>query len=386
LKALVVGGGIAGLGTALALAGDGWDVEVLERSPVLRAGGYMMNILGPGFTAAETLGLVPELRPKSLGAFATRLVDREGRTRVTMPASFAEGARGTRSLSLFRGDLEESLYEAAAQHADIRFGTGVTAVVSSPEGATATLTDGSTATVDLLVGADGLDSTVRTLAFGDGHRVDRPYVLAACKLPESPATVLTDSATTVIDLGRTMGIVNLGDDGACAFFAWRCEDPEAELAAGVVASLEQQFSDFGGSAREIFAQIAGSPSTTYFDRVSQIIMPRWSTGTTVLVGDAAWCTSLFAGYGGSLALHGAQALRETLSGSSTPAELPARLEAWEKELRPLVEKRQKEAGQGERYFSPTSRAAIRINELIVRAMLLPGISTLIQRTIQRKKF
>ncbi len=382
----MVGGGIAGLGTALALAGDGWDVEVLERSPVLRAGGYMMNILGPGFTAAETLGLVPELRPKSLGAFATRLVDREGRTRVTMPASFAEGARGTRSLSLFRGDLEESLYEAAAQHADIRFGTGVTAVVSSPEGATATLTDGSTATVDLLVGADGLDSTVRTLAFGDGHRVDRPYVLAACKLPESPATVLTDSATTVIDLGRTMGIVNLGDDGACAFFAWRCEDPEAELAAGVVASLEQQFSDFGGSAREIFAQIAGSPSTTYFDRVSQIIMPRWSTGTTVLVGDAAWCTSLFAGYGGSLALHGAQALRETLSGSSTPAELPARLEAWEKELRPLVEKRQKEAGQGERYFSPTSRAAIRINELIVRAMLLPGISTLIQRTIQRKKF
>jgi 2-polyprenyl-6-methoxyphenol hydroxylase-like FAD-dependent oxidoreductase len=387
VKALVVGGGIAGLGTALALAGDGWDVEVLEKAPVLRAGGYMMNILGPGFTAAETLGLVPGLQTKSLGSFATHLVDREGRTRVTMPASFAEGARGTRSLSLFRGDLEESLYEAASQLVDIRFGTGVTAVESSTDGAVATLTDGSTKSVDLFVGADGLDSTVRALAFGDGYRVDRPYVLAACKLPASPSSVPVDSATTFIDLGRTMGIMNLGDAGACAFFAYRCEDPDAELGAGVVASLQQHFSDVtGGGAPEVLGQIAGSPSTAYFDRVSQIVMPRWSTGTTVLVGDAAWCTSLFAGYGGSLALHGAQALRETLAGSSSPSEIPARLETWERDLRPPVEKRQKEASQGERYFSPTSRTAIRMNELTVRAMLLPGVRGLVQRAIQRKKF
>lgn len=386
MKALVVGGGIAGLGTALALAGDGWDVEVLEKSPVLRAGGYMMNILGPGFTAAETLGLVPELRPKSLESFATRLVDRDGHTRVTMPASFAEGARGTRSLSLFRGDLEESLYDAASTLVDIRFGTGVSAVEPSADGAVATLADGSTESVDLLVGADGLDSTVRTLAFGDGYRVDRPYVLAACKLSESPSSVPTDSATTFIDLGRTMGIVNLGDDGACAFFAYRCEDPDAELDAGVVPSLQAHFSDVGGGAPEVLGQIARSPSTTYFDRVSQIVMPQWSTGTTVLVGDAAWCTSLFAGYGGSLALHGAQALRDTLSGCSAPSEIPSRLEAWERDLRPPVEKRQKEAGQGERYFSPTSRAAIRMNELTVRAMLLPGVRGMVQRAIQRKKF
>lgn len=386
MKALVVGGGIAGLGTALALAGDGWDVEVLEKSPERRVGGYMMNILGPGFAAAETLGIVPQLRPKSLGSFATNLVDREGNTRVTMPASFAEGARGNNSLSLFRGDLEEALFEAVSPLVDIRFGSSVTAVESSPDGSVATLTDGSTRSVDLLVGADGLDSTVRSLAFGDGYRVDRPFVLAACKLPEIPSSVPMDSATTFIDFGRTMGIVNLGEHGACAFFAYRCEDPEAELASGVGASLKEHFSDVAGSAPEVLAQIAGSPSTTYFDRVSQIVMPEWSTGTTVLVGDSAWCTSLFAGYGGSLAMHGAQALRETLSGSGKVSELPGRLQTWEQSIRPRVEKRQKEASQGERYFSPTSKGAIRMNELMVRTMLLPGVTKLVQRAIRRKKF
>lgn len=386
MKALVVGGGIAGLGTALALAGDGWEVEVLEQSPSLRSGGYMMNILGPGFTAAETLGLVSRLRSRALGSFATQLVDRKGRPRVTMPASFAEGARGERSLSLFRGDLEDALFKAASAHVDIRFGMGVTAVSPSTEGTVATLTDDSTISVDLLVGADGLNSTVRTLVFGDGYRVDKPYVLAACKLAESPSAIPLESATTFIDLGRTLGVVNLSADQACAFFAYRCQDPAAELNAGVVASLRRHFSDVQGAAPEVLGQIAKCPSTTYFDRVSQVIMPRWSKGTTVLVGDAAWCTSLFAGYGGSLALHGTQALAESLSGSKSPIELPARLVTWERALRPLVEKRQKEFRHSERYFSPTSRAAIRMNEMTVRAMLLPGIKTLVQRAIQRKKF
>jgi 2-polyprenyl-6-methoxyphenol hydroxylase-like FAD-dependent oxidoreductase len=386
VKALVVGAGIAGLATALRLGRDGWDVEVLERSPVLRSSGYIMNVMGPGFTAVETMDLVTKLRPKSLGSFASHLVDQDGATRVMMPASFAESARGERALSLFRGGLEETLYEAASEVADIRFGVGVSAVESSEEGARATLTDGSSATVDLLVGADGLDSTVRNLAFGDGYGVDRPYVLAACRLPESPASVPTDSSATFIDIGRTVGVINLGDDGSCAFFSYRCEDPGAELSRGVAPSLRVHFSDVGGSTPEVLGQIERSPETTYFDRVSQVVMPRWSDGTTVLVGDAAWCTSLFAGYGGSLALHGAQSLGDNLAGCVAPSEIPARLAEWEEGLRPRVEKRQKEAARGERYFSPTSRAAIRMNELTVRAMLLPGVRGIMQRAIRNRKF
>lgn len=386
MRALVVGAGIGGLATALRLGRDGWDVQVLERSTVLRSTGYIMNVLGPGFTAAETMGIVSGLRSRALPSFASHLVDRDGASQVTMPASFAEAARGERALSLFRGDLEEALYDSASTVADIRFGASVAAVESSEDGARVALTDGSTMRVDLLVGADGLDSTVRNLAFGDTYRVDRPFVLAACRLPEGAPSVPIDSATTFIDIGRTVGTINLGDDGACAFFAYRCDDPGAELDAGVASSLAARFSDVGGSTPDALRQIAHSPETTYFDRVSQVVMPRWSDGNTVLVGDAAWCTSLFAGYGGSLALHGAQALGESLAGCTRPSDIAARLVDWEEDLRPPVEKRQKEASQGERYFSPGSRAAIRMNEVTVRAMLLPGVRNIVQRAIKRKKF
>jgi 2-polyprenyl-6-methoxyphenol hydroxylase-like FAD-dependent oxidoreductase len=345
-----------------------------------------MNVLGPGFMAAETMGIVAGLRTKALKSFASHLVDRDGASRVTMPASFAEAARGERALSLFRGDLEEALYDSAATVADIRFGASVSAIQSCEAGAQVTLTDGSSIRVDLLVGADGLDSTVRNLAFGDTYRVDRPYVLAACRLPKDAASVPIDSAMTFIDIGRTVGIINLGDDGACAFFAYRCDDPGAELDAGVASSLMARFSDVGGSTPDALRQIEQSPETTYFDRVSQVVMPRWSDGNTVLVGDAAWCTSLFAGYGGSLALHGAQALGERLAGCAGPSDIPPRLADWEKALRPPVEKRQREACQGERYFSPGSRTAIRMNEVTVRAMLLPGVRNIVQRAIKRKKF
>ena len=78
LRIVIAGAGIAGLATALRLHRDGHRVLVAERAPARRTGGYLVNLLGPGFDAAERLGLVPALRERDQGIFTSLLVRADG--------------------------------------------------------------------------------------------------------------------------------------------------------------------------------------------------------------------------------------------------------------------------------------------------------------------
>ena len=94
---------------------------VVERAPQRRSSGYMVNLLGSGYDAAERLGLIPALSERAVGLFTTVLVRADGRPKLTMPSTFAEAALGARTVMVFRGDLEATLYEAAREHAEFRF-------------------------------------------------------------------------------------------------------------------------------------------------------------------------------------------------------------------------------------------------------------------------
>lgn len=112
-------------------------------------------------------------------------------------------------------------------------------------------------------------------------------------------------------------------------------------------------------------------------------MDRWSQGRVVLLGDAAWCVTVFAGYGAALALalDGADRLGTALAAHGD--DIPAALEAWETTLRPEVAKRQALARKGISRFAPPSRAQVWAGELMLRAIQLPGIRSLVRRSIQR---
>ena len=133
-RAVIVGSGIAGLAAALRLGRDGWRPLVVERAPQRRSSGYMVNLLGSGYDAAERLGLIPALSERAVGLFTTVLVRADGRPKLTMPSTFAEAALGARTVMVFRGDLEATLYEAAREHAEFRFGTTVSAIGRRPTG------------------------------------------------------------------------------------------------------------------------------------------------------------------------------------------------------------------------------------------------------------
>jgi nucleoside-diphosphate-sugar epimerase len=94
-RVLIAGAGIAGLATALRLQRSGWDTLVVERSATRRAGGYMVNLLGSGYDAAQRFGILPALQVRDLGAFTSILVKADGRHKFTLPDSIARAALGS---------------------------------------------------------------------------------------------------------------------------------------------------------------------------------------------------------------------------------------------------------------------------------------------------
>jgi 2-polyprenyl-6-methoxyphenol hydroxylase-like FAD-dependent oxidoreductase len=379
--AIVVGAGIAGLAAALRLHRAGWRAVVVERAHGRRSSGYMLNLLGSGYDAVERLGLLPALAERDLGAFTSVLVRADGSAKFTVPQAIVEAAQGARAMSVFRGDLESVLFAAVEDTAEFRFGTTVTAVAQDRDGVSATFSDGSTERADLLIGADGLHSGVRRLVFGEesNFRVDLEHMVGAFPLRRVPPGLAEGSGTTFIGPHRTAAVINLGPDRSSAFFAYR--SPATELERGPAAALGEAFGDLDGGVPDALAQLREDPASAYFDSVSQIRMDTWSEGRVALLGDAAWCVTLFAGYGAGLALAGADALGEALEHD----DLPAALAAWESRLRPEVTKRQALARTGIARFAPPTRFHVWMSDMSMRAIALPGVSRLIQRSIEKAR-
>src|SRR5690606_22030631 len=196
------------------------------------------------------------------------------------------------------------------------------------------------------------------------YLVDLGHMVGAFPLEAVPEHVPDGAGTTFIGPGRTAGVMNLGPQRSSTFFTYRCPDTRAELDRGPAAALTQSFGDLGGGVTEALHQLETDPGGAYFDSVGQVVMDRWSDGRIVLLGDAAWCVTVFAGYGAALALPGA-------------------LAAWESSLRPEVGKRQDLARKGISRFAPATRAQVWAGELMLRAIGLPGIRSLVQRAIRR---
>jgi 2-polyprenyl-6-methoxyphenol hydroxylase-like FAD-dependent oxidoreductase len=379
--AIVVGAGIAGLAAALRLHRAGWRAVVVERAPARRSSGYMLNLIGSGYDALERLSLLPALAERDLGAFTSVLVRADGSAKFTVPQAIVEAAQGMRAMSVFRGDLESVLFAAVADTAEFRFGTTVTAVAQDRDGVTATFSNGSTERADLLIGADGLHSGVRRLVFGEesDFRVDLDHMVGAFPLRRVPPGLAEGSGTTFIGPHRTAAVINLGPGRSSAFFAYR--GPATDLEQGPAAALGEAFGDLGGGVPDALAQLREDPRGAYFDSVSQIRMDSWSEGRVVLLGDAAWCVTLFAGYGAGLALSGADALGDALEHD----DLPAALATWEAQLRPEVAKRQALARTGIARFAPPTRFHVWMSDMSMRAIALPGVSRLIQRSIEKAR-
>ncbi|WP_211897808.1 FAD-dependent oxidoreductase [Saccharopolyspora erythraea] len=377
-RVLIVGAGIAGLATALRLRRSGWQVVVLERAPGLRDGGYMLNLGGLGYEAAERLGILPELRAAEPEPFELVHVDEHGRRLAAMDPHAQRALVGDRMLALFRGDIERVLRDALGDGVDFRFGTTVESISQATDEVSVELSDGTTEVADLVVGADGLHSRVRSLLFGAerGFRHDFGALVAISLLDEVPAAIAPASGVSLSLVDRGVSVVNPTCGRSAAFFIFGSRTPEADLADGAPPVLRRRYADLGWVVPDLLDAVEGSESV-FYDQVSQIRLDRWSSGRVVLLGDSAWCVSLFAGYGASLALGGAELLGTVLE--RNPADIPGALRSWERLLRPVAERRRRQGRRLKSLFVASNSAALHARTQVLRLSGSRPVTALMRR-------
>jgi len=376
VKAAICGAGISGLSAAAFLARRGWQVVVVEQATGPRPQGYMIDFFGPGWRAAAELGILPRLRELGYAVQRVDYVDRRGVSRASLPfARFAQVAGGE-LISILRPDLERAIREVVPPETDVRYGRSVSAVAQSLDAVTITLDDGQVLEADLLIGADGVHSAIRALAFGPEedflHYLG--FQVGAYSFRDAELAAQVGDRFAVTDTrNEAMFFYRLRDGQITAMAVHRSTNPD--IPADPRALLRSRYRRLGWICP---AALGHCPEDLYYDQVAQIRMPRWHTGRVLLLGDAAAAVSLLAGQGASLGMAAASILAEELD--RHPG-ISSALTAFETRLRPMVEEHQRAGVSAAKWFVPATRRASFIRRTAVRLTKFPGMTRLISTAV-----
>ncbi len=228
---------------------------------------------------------------------------------------------------------------------------------------------------DLVVGADGLHSRVRALAFGAESVFEIPlgYHVAAF---EADGYRPRDELAYVVHgvPGRQVSRFSMRDDRTLFLFVFRDEflsggapSTGQECKAGVA----EAFADVGWECPQILDAMA-SVEDLYFDRMSQIRMDRWTKGRIALIGDAAACVSLLAGEGAGLAMAEAYVLAGELRDAAGDHLLA--FSRHQRLLRPFVEAKRAAAVRSASAFAPRTALGLGFRNLVSRLLGLPYVA------------
>ncbi|MER7665399.1 FAD-dependent monooxygenase [Streptomyces sp. NPDC096193] len=339
-RALIVGMGIGGLATAMRLHEIGWEPVVVERAPGRRAAGYFIGLFETGRATAERMGVLDAIGNRTDPASVTYDIDRGGRRRPSMGYGDLPGEPRL----LLRGDIEAALYDQVASKTEIRYNTTPVAIDEHPDGVDVTLatttgenTTETTERFGLVVGADGLRSTVRRLAFGPDSDYLQPFhhIIGATILKEPVPGFRPNDGMILAEPGRSVWVFPFTDHQPGVLFNYRTDDEDAQFRRPPVESLRHAFGpEPTGSVLENLLTQFERADDVLFDSTHQVVMPAWYTDRVVLLGDSAWCLTLYSGMGASSALAGADFLGTTLQ--RNPDNITRALREYDQRLRPFI--------------------------------------------------
>jgi len=375
-RVLVCGASVAGPALAYWLHRRGCAVTVVEKAGAVRGGGYPIDVRGTALDVVERMGLLPRLRDADIDTRLLTFLDADGaEVAAVRPEELTGGVRG-HDVELPRGDLTALLYGAVRDDVEFRFGDHATALREHGAGVDVTFASGAEGTFDVVVGADGLHSGTRELAFGPEERFHHylGHCFAGFTLPDDLGLDREGVAWTVPGRGAALYAV-AGSERLHGFLVFRRSDPPLAAFRDPAAQRDLVAAAFAGDGWEVPRLVAAmrAADDLYFDVVSQIRMPRWSSGRVGLVGDAAYAPSFLSGQGTSAALVGAYVLAGELAAGRDHT---ATFAAYENALRGFVAANQALADRGRSGLAPETAEQLAARNEALRALATGGPSAL----------
>lgn len=381
MRILISGTGIAGPTLAYWLTKYDYDVTLVERAPRLRTNGYIIDFWGVGFDVAGRMGLMPEIQRRGYKVEEVRVVDGSGRRITGFPASAFERATEGRFVSLPRGELAALIFEQIKDKVKAMFGDGIAQLEEKADKVHVTFERGGERDFDLVIGADGLHSRVRELAFGPQEKFEK-YL--GCKVAafEVEGYRPRDELIYVMytEVGQQVARFAMRGDRTMFLFTFADPAGNGEPAGNVAAQkelLRKHFGQSGWECRRILEALEAS-GDLYFDRVSQIQMGNeagsWTRGRVSLVGDAAFCVSLLAGQGTSLAMAAAYVLAGELRRAQ--GDHATAFARYQELFAPLIRQKQTAALRMINFFAPRSRWSLFLRNQVLRMMAIPWVADL----------
>ncbi|RNG30545.1 FAD-dependent monooxygenase [Streptomyces botrytidirepellens] len=367
---LISGASIAGPALAYWLGRHGFRPTVVELAPALRKSGQAVDFRGEThLTVLERMGLIPQLRLVQTGGSPVRFVDELGRTLLHLPAEFAGG-----EIEVLRGDLARVLYEHSLPHTEYIFGDSITSLTETSSGVRVDFQRGAPRDFDLVIGADGLHSNVRRLAFGPEERYvsHLGYYAATWQLPNDLGLGKGSIGYNVPGRFTSVGADHRDPAQAGAFFvfaapelAYDRHDPEQQKRL-----IDKAFSGLGWEVPRLLSTLDQAPDL-YFDSISRADVNTWSTGRVCLVGDAA-CGATIGGMGTGTAVVAAYVLAGELARAQGDHRMA--FTRYESRLRKYARGCQAGGNRTGKFLAPGTVAGIRFrNTVLSRPLFLNGM-------------
>ncbi|MFE3144572.1 FAD-dependent monooxygenase [Streptomyces scopuliridis] len=371
-KVLISGASIAGPALAFWLNRYGFAVTVVEKAGTLRDGGYPIDVRGTALKVVRRMGILPRLRDAHIDLRRLTFLDGDGSEVASVNPHTVTGGVAGQDLEVRRGDLTSALHTAVRDDVEFLFNDSIDTLDQSGHGVDVTFRGGSRRTFDMVFGADGLHSRTREFLFGPEEQFHR--YLGYCFAGFTMRNTFGLSHETMMwnTPGRAAALYAVGDtDDVHAFLNFAHPEPPFDAFRNPEAQLDLVTAVFADAGWEVPGMLAAmhDADDLFFDAVSQIRMPRWSSGRVALVGDAAYAPSFLTGQGSSLALVGAY----MLAGSLADRDHAAGFAAYEHNTREFVTVNQEQVGEGDATLFPTTaRALEQRNDMLRNLSAMPS--------------
>jgi 2-polyprenyl-6-methoxyphenol hydroxylase-like FAD-dependent oxidoreductase len=309
-RVLVVGGGIGGLSTTLALRRRGVEVDVAEINPAWSV--YGVGIIQPGnaLRALDALGLARAAIDQGFAMEGSRFHLADGTVLADLPFHRVAGPEYPPMNGITRSRLHTLLTDAVkASGADVRLGLSVDAI----DGGHVTFSDGTTGEYDLVVGADGIHSRVRALVFGE--EIQPEYTGQVCWRINVPRPPEVDGLWMFAGRDGKAGCVPLAPD--LAYLLLIEEPPEGQERVPddrLAATMRERLAEYGGVIGRLRDEhVARDEDVVLRSVLSVFVQAPWFRDRVVLIGDAAHATSPHVGQGAAMAIEDGLVLAEEVT-------------------------------------------------------------------------